>query len=473
MEKFRQTKIVCTLGPSSESEGVLERMISAGMNVARLNFSHGSHEEHGARIARLRKVAKKLGRTVAILQDLSGPKIRLGEVEGTVQLESGATFMLTERKVQGNAEMATVQFRGLGKVVRKNDTILLNDGCVELRVESVEAHGIRCNVVNGGPISSHKGVNLPVRSTGIATLTPKDRADMKFGLEQGVDCLALSFVRTGRDVALARRHARSLGHETAFIAKIEKPEALENIDAIIAEADGVMVARGDLGVETPYEQVPVAERMIIAKANAAGKPVITATQMLESMINSPRPTRAEVTDVFGAVMIGTDAVMLSAESAAGQYPVESVAALARIAREAELHFPYATWSDQLPRNPDMCISEAIARQAVKIAETIKASLMVVHSVSGGTARWVAKYRPSMPVVAVSDVPVVCRRLALSRGVVPFEVSKLHDHVDFFKAVVRTTKARIALKKGARIVVTYGHPFNLAGGTDAVRVIIAD
>ena len=319
---MRKTKIVCTIGPASESPEVLGRMMDAGMNVARLNFSHGTHADHAAKIALLRQIADEKGLPIAILQDLAGPKIRTGAFAcGSIQLQTGAEFVLTARDVPGDEHEVGLTYPELPQDVQVGDILLLADGALELRVEKVEGPDIHCRVILGGKLSSHKGINLPSRSIRAPILTKKDYDDLAFGLAQGVDFVALSFVRSAADIEVARAYMRAQGRIRPIIAKIEKHEALQDLDTIIAAVDGVMVARGDLGVDIPPEKVPTAQRMIIEKANFAGKPVITATQMLKSMTDAPRPTRAEVTDVTNAVLEGTDAVMLSEESAMGNYPV--------------------------------------------------------------------------------------------------------------------------------------------------------
>jgi pyruvate kinase len=331
-----KTKIVCTIGPASRSPKILERLIRAGMDVARLNFSHGTPNEHGRTISDLRKIARRLGRPVAVLQDLAGPKIRIGPVRnGPVTLEAGASFTLTARKVPGDERTVSLNYPGLVADVRKGDALLLSDGALELEVVGVEGRDILCRVVIGGPLNSYKGVNLPARTLRTPSLTAKDRADLRFGLSKEVDYVALSFVRDAKDIASVRRHMKRCGGSAPVIAKIEKHEALDNMDAILAAADGLMVARGDLGVEIPLERIPRVQKDLIRKSREAGKPVITATQMLRSMVDSPRPTRAEVTDVANAILDGTDAVMLSEETAVGKHPVEAVSMMARIAREAE------------------------------------------------------------------------------------------------------------------------------------------
>ncbi len=329
---MKKTKIIATIGPASRDPEVLEKLIEAGMNVCRLNFSHGTHAEHAALIQDIRRVASRLGQPVAILQDLSGPKIRTGTMgAGEVTLQVGQKFVLTNRDVPGDENEVGLTYPGLPHNVHSGDTLLLADGAMELEVDSATATDVNCTVKVGGLLTSHKGINLPNRSINAPILSDKDEADLKFGLEHGVDFIALSFVRTAHDVRTVKRIIQAAGKDTPLIAKIEKFEAIDNIDEIIAESDGIMVARGDLGVEIPLEQLPRVQKMVIRKTNAVAKPVITATQMLRSMVDRPRPTRAEVTDVANAIFDGTDAVMLSEETAMGRYPVKSVRVMTRVA----------------------------------------------------------------------------------------------------------------------------------------------
>ncbi|MEZ4389121.1 MAG: pyruvate kinase, partial [Candidatus Krumholzibacteriia bacterium] len=414
-----RTKIVATIGPASADPAVLEALIAAGLSVVRLNFSHGSHPEHAAVIARVRELATRLGKTVAILQDLAGPKIRTGPMaaEGVV-LAPGAAFTLTSRDVPGDDREVGLTWPDLPRNVHHGDRLLLADGALELRVESAGDTDILCTVVVGGPLTSHKGINLPERSLSAPILTEKDRADLAFGLAQGVDLVAVSFVRSAHDLesvrALCTRHGQP---DMPLIAKIEKHEALANIDAIVAAADGIMVARGDLGVEIPIERVPRAQKLLIGKANRAGKPVITATQMLRSMVDSPRPTRAEATDVANAILDGTDAVMLSEETAMGRYPVEAVKTMQRLASDVESDFPHDQWLRRfLCDGRDCTTEEAVSQVAVELAEDVGATAIITCTFGGTTARMVAKRRPQPHVLAVTPNAATARRLAVLWGV---------------------------------------------------------
>jgi pyruvate kinase len=471
---MRKTKIVCTIGPASRDPQILEQLIHAGMNVARLNFSHGSHEEHGEHIANIRQISEKLNKPVAILQDIAGPKIRIGEFrDGAVTLESGQSFTLTDHAVPGDAQRVSVNYQGLPRLVQMGDLLLLSDGTLELEVIEADDHSITCRVLVGGTLSSHKGVNLPSRSTGIPILTDKDKQDLRFGLDQGVDYIALSFVRSAMDINEVRNILRDRNADTPIIAKIEKPEALKNIDAILEAVDGLMVARGDLGVEIPFEQVPLAQKKLIHKANVAGKPVITATQMLESMVNSPRPTRAEVTDVANAVLDGTDAIMLSEESAMGAYPVRAVQAMHRIAEDAEKHFPYREWTDRIERSEDNGINESVAHAACEMAENLDIHVIITCTQSGTTARQVAKHRPPYPILAPTPQQSTYLRLALIWGVVPLHLPVLEHTDQMIRAAFEAAVDAGFLTAEQPAVITAGVPVNKTGNTNLLLVINAE
>ncbi len=469
---MRKTKIVCTIGPASESRDVLLRMMDAGMNVARLNFSHGTREDHAAKIAMIRQIAEEKGLPVAILQDLAGPKIRTGAFAcGSIQLKTGDEFILTARDVPGNEKEVGLTYRELPQDVQEGDTLLLADGALELRVEKAEGPDIHCRVILGGKLSSHKGINLPSRSIRAPILTNKDYEDLAFGLAQGVDYVALSFVRSAADIEVARAYMRAQGKVRPIIAKIEKHEALVELDEIIAAVDGVMVARGDLGVDIPPEKVPTAQRMIIEKANFAGKPVITATQMLKSMTDAPRPTRAEVTDVTNAVLEGTDAVMLSEETAMGQYPVEAVAMMAKIAEEAEKGFLRAAWWQRLQQSQPADESEALARAACSLAETIDAKALVIATQTGGTARLAAKTRPAQPILAATTEPEAFRQLALVRGVRPMMIRPVERLTHLFEEMHGASKETGIVKTGDSVVCTAGFPLGKTGASNLIKVEI--
>ncbi len=466
---MRKTKIVCTIGPASGTRETLAMMMVAGMNVARLNFSHGTRADHADKIALIRQIAEEQGRPVAILQDLAGPKIRTGAFAGgSIQLETGAEFTLTARDVPGSAREVGLTYRELPQDVQAGDILLLADGALELRVENVAGPDIRCRVVLGGRLSSHKGINLPARSIRAPILTKKDYDDLAFGLAQGVDFVALSFVRSAADIEVARAYMRAQGKVLPLIAKIEKHEALAGLAGIIAAVDGVMVARGDLGVDIPPEKVPTAQRRIIEQANLAGKPVITATQMLKSMTDAPRPTRAEVADVTNAVLEGTDAVMLSEESAVGKYPVEAVAMMARIAEEAEHAYPRAAWWQRLQQLPAGG-NEALARAACSLAQATGARALVIATQTGGTAYLAAKARPAQPILAGTTAADAFRRLALVRGVQPMMLAPAATLDELLGELHRAAKATGRVRSGDTVVCTAGFPLGRPGASNLIRV----
>ncbi|MEA1928665.1 MAG: pyruvate kinase [Candidatus Auribacterota bacterium] len=475
---MKKTKIVCTIGPASDSPEMIEKLIKAGMDVARLNFSHGTHEGHAEKIRIIRETADRLGRTVAILTDIAGPKIRVGEISrGSVELKKGRNFILTDLQVPGDEQEVSVTYQGLPELVRKGDTILLADGGLELKVTGRSKNRIRCRVIEGGVLSSHKGVNLPTRSAGIPILTEKDHDDLRFIIKQDVDYVGISFVRSAEEVDEVRALLKKKRSKIHLIAKIEKPEAVENIDAIIEAADGIMVARGDLGVELPFEEVPVLQKMIISKSNRAGKPVITATQMMESMVKSSRPTRAEVSDVATAIFDGTDAVMLSEETAAGANPVQAVRAMVRVAREVESGEFYRDanreWLFRLYREQEeLPVEESVARSACFLADGIRARSIMVHTASGSAARRVAKYRPDRVIVAPTFSRRVARLLILVRGVMPLIITETEDFYEMIREAAELSIKEKYLKKGDLVVVTAGVPLDYPGHTNVIGVIRA-
>ena len=411
-----QAKIVVTLGPASSGEDRLEALMSAGADVFRLNFSHGTHQEHADTFHRIRKVAERLNVVVAVLADLQGPKIRTGPLqqEQPVELRKGDSFTITTRPVEGDAQEVSTGFQDLPRYAVIGQRLLLDDGNLELCVSAVSETDVTCEVVHGGPLGEHKGINLPGILVDIPALTEKDREDLELGLELGVDYIALSFVQRGEDVQPVREVLHAHHANVPVIAKIEKRQALQNLEAILQAFDGVMVARGDLGVEASPEEVPIWQKRIIQRANAVEKPVITATQMLETMVDNPRPTRAEASDVANAVWDGTDAVMLSAETAIGHYPVEAVATMARIIHEAETgRWPGRTWEPHFRTH-----AHAISNAACNLTRELHVAALVVFTSSGRTAQLASKARPETPILALTDDPAVCRRLALWWGVHP-------------------------------------------------------
>ncbi|MEO8431783.1 MAG: pyruvate kinase [Acidobacteriota bacterium] len=467
-----RAKIVCTIGPASESPAILEQLVLGGMDVARLNFSHGTHAEHAANIRSLREIASRTGRPLAILQDLAGIKLRLGEMAGgPARIETGSRLVLTTREVPGDAREITVTYPELPRSVRAGDTLLLADGDVELEAIETSDQDIVCRVVAGGVLSSHKGINLPRRSIEAPSLTEKDFRDLEFGIVQGVDVVALSFVRTARNVSDAREFLLSRNAEIPLIAKIEKHEALKNIDEIVAVSDGIMVARGDLGVETPLQHVPLLQKMLIAKANRAGKPVITATQMLRSMVDSPRPTRAEAADVANAILDGTDAVMLSEETASGRFPLESLGMMVRIAEDAETAFPFETWRARISEAGVQTMPEAVADAACTLAEDIGAAAIVPCTQGGSAARLVARHRPRCPILALTPLPETFRRLALVWGVVPVRVDMPASTDEMLQRIPGILLATGIVRSGDRIVITAGIPMGVSGSTNSIKAAV--
>jgi pyruvate kinase len=470
---MRRTKIVCTIGPASRDPAVLARLVEAGMDVARLNFSHGTHEEHARVIAALRALGSRARRPVAILQDLAGLKIRIGEIApGHVRLEPGSVFTLTSRSVPGSAGEASVSYPELARTVRPGDRLLLADGEIALQAEETTPTDVRCRVLAGGLLSSHKGISLPGRTVDGPSLTDKDREDLAFGVDQGVDYAALSFVRCGDDVRRVRAYLAERGASVPLIAKIEKHEALACVDEILDASDGIMVARGDLGVETPLEHVPLLQKMLIDRANRAGKPVITATQMLLSMVERPRPTRAEVADVANAILDGTDALMLSEETASGRFPVEAAETMRRIAEDTESAFPFEQWMRRFEDRTLQTLPEAVASAAAELAEHIGAGVIVAWTESGETPRLVAKHRPRRPILALSTRAETARRLALVWGVEPLVVELEPDTDAMLQRAPALAVAHGLLRPGETAVITAGIPIGVAGSTNLIKAAVA-
>jgi pyruvate kinase len=464
----RLTKIVCTLGPASIAEGIIEQMARAGMDVARLNFSHGTHGEHGQAIGRIRSVEARLGKPLAILQDLQGPKIRLGAFEGgAATLRRGRPFVLTTAPCSGSAERASISYGGFCRDVRPGDRVLIDDGRIALEVEDIRDDDVLCRVETGGVVQDHKGVNLPRTVVQMAVLTEKDREDLAFGLRHGVDYVGVSFVRSAADILEVREFINEHGSDAQVVAKLERPEALGRLDEILAATSGVMVARGDLGVEMPLEDVPVAQKEIIRKARLARAPVITATQMLESMVSAPRPTRAEVSDVANAILDGTDAVMLSAESATGAFPVEAVRTLDRIIRRTEAAFPPA--SMDRPRRGEVSFPQAISDAAAFSAQELKARAIVAFTQSGSTARLISQDRPPVPIIAFAPSERVRRRLALDWGVVPRAITRLTTIDEMVSAIEASLLADRSVRYNDILVIVAGAPLWVRGTVNLLKL----
>ncbi len=491
MTIFRRAKIVATVGPASRSEAILEALLRAGVDVVRLNFSHGTHEEHAEAIRLTRQIATRLDRPVTLLQDLQGPKIRIGALAGggPVFLKNGDRVTITIRPVAGTAQLLSTNYEALPRDVRPGSRILLADGRIELRVRSTSAEEVQAVVVHGGLLREHQGINLPGVKVSAPSLTQKDLADLAFGISQGVDYVALSFVRQPRDVEEARRQVRKLGADVPIVAKLEKDEAIQHLDAILDVSDAVMVARGDLGVELPLERVPALQKTIIRKANQRGIPVITATQMMESMMASPSPTRAEATDVANAVWDGSDALMLSGETAVGQFPVEAVRMMSRLITEAELQ-PYyirasppgarstedrdadhrrvstAPFGEQGVRHSS---PEAIAHAARGLAEDLNVRAIVGFTRTGRTAHLLSRQRPRVPIFAFTPDELVHRRLPLWWGVYSLLAEPQEDIDALISYMDRVLMDRHLLLRGDSVVLVGSHPFKLGVHTNFVKV----
>ena len=465
---YPRTKIVCTLGPATTSREALRGLMEAGMNVARLNFSHGTHEQHAERIATIRSLADELQRPVAILGDLQGPRIRIGELVAPILLTEGMDLTLAPEHAATGEEIP-VTYAGLAGDVSSGDRILIADGLLDLIVLDVDGVRVRARVLHGGPLSSHKGINLPGVPVSVPSITDKDREDIRFAIEQQVDYLALSFVRRAQDILDLRA---MLPKEILIVAKIEKDVALTNIESIVRATDAVMVARGDLGVELPFEEVPIAQKRIIALSNRFGRPVITATQMLESMMQNPRPTRAEASDVANAILDGTDAVMLSGETAAGQYPRLAVEAMTRIITEIQSHPPSWRRDERMGRDGEVTTEHAIAAASGAAVRMLSAPCLAVITKSGASARVVASHRPNVPILGLTDSVRTFRQLALVWGVIP----ELVPHCETYEKMSRIGLERVITRglaqRGDRVVFTAGVPFDTPGTTNMLKVEIA-
>ncbi len=470
---MKKTKIVCTIGPSSESPEKLTQLIDSGMNVARLNFSHGDYEEHGQRIENIREASRQAGETVGILLDTKGPEIRTGTLkEGGVYLEKGSTAYVSMDDIEGDAERFSVTYPGLINDVHVGGKILLDDGLVELEVLEVlkEQNEIKTRVLNSGPLKNKKGVNVPNVSVNLPGITEKDANDIVFGIEQGVDFIAASFVRRAKDVLEIRELLEK--HDATHIQivpKIENQEGVDNIAEILEVSDGLMVARGDLGVEIPAEEVPLVQKELIRQCNTAGKPVITATQMLDSMQNNPRPTRAEASDVANAIFDGTDAIMLSGETAAGQYPIEAVQTMFNIALRAESALDHQVILSNRSRTSDMTITDAISQSVTHTAMNLSVPAIVTPTESGHTARMVSKYRPKAPIVAVTSDEGVLRRLALVWGVEAVLGQRSESTDDMLAEAIERGLETGVFKRGDRVIITAGVPVGESGTTNIMKV----
>lgn len=468
---MRRTKIICTIGPSSESEEKLKELMLAGMNVARFNFSHGTHEEHKRKFDRVIKVSNDLGYPVGTLLDTKGPEIRLKDFEGgKAELTAGQTFILTTDEVMGTSEKASITYKNLKNDIKEGNVILIDDGLIEMVVESIEETDIICKVMNGGMVSNHKGINAPGATLSMPYISDVDRSDIMFGCDVGFNYIAASFVRCKEDILAIREILDENKSDIKIIAKIENMQGIRNLEEILAVSDGIMVARGDMGVEIPMEEVPIVQKCMIKMAETQGKHVITATQMLESMIKNPRPTRAETTDIANAIYDGTTAIMLSGETAAGRYPVEAVKTMVRIAERTELDIDY---EGRMKRREDIkeCdITTAISHAACTTAADLKATAIITVTISGFTAGMISRYKPSCPIIAYSVSPRVCRQLSLAWGVIPLWIARESSADDLFEEAIHAAKEAGYLKTGDKVVLTAGVPLGVAGRTNMIRAV---
>jgi len=469
---MRKTKIVATLGPATDSPDVLRDMVKAGVDVARFNFSHGSHDEHTERVNLLRSICEEVGSTVAFLADTKGPEIRLGLFEGgAADLAAGSIFTLTTDEIVGNASRAFISYDGLPNEVSSGTRILLDDGLIELVVESSSGMNIVTRVVNGGIISDRKGVNVPSISLNMPYICAKDRLDLRFVVENGFDFVAASFVRSARDVNEMRDELIRIDSQNKIkiIAKIENAEGVYNAESILDSCDGIMVARGDLGVEVEYEELPIIQKDLIKRTLHHSKPVITATQMLESMINNPRPTRAETSDVANAIYDGTSAIMLSGETAVGKFPVESLSAMAKIAERIEKSIDYRKRFQQVEYSSEPSITNAISHATVTTAHDLHAEAILTVSMSGNTAQNVTKYRPNCPIITCTPNPTVQRQLKLNWGVIPLLTEEETDTTALFSHAVDAAMEAGLLHEGELVVLTAGVPVGQSGNTNLLKV----
>ena len=467
---MRKTKIVCTIGPASESEQVLRGLCRAGMNVARLNFSHGTHEDHLVRINTIKKVREELGLPIAILLDTKGPEYRIGTFEGgKINLPDGAAFTFTTEDIVGNAERVSVSYKGLTEELLPGDTVLLNNGLLTFAVEEISGADIRCRVVNGGELSDRKSMSFPGKVMKQKYLSDADKSDIKFGLENGVDYIACSFVSCKQDLIDVKNYIEELGAEPVeLIAKIENQSGFDNIDEICQMCDGIMIARGDMGVEVPFDRLPGIQKKLITKCRLLGKRVITATEMLESMINNPRPTRAEISDVANAVYDGTSAVMLSGETAAGKYPVRTLEIMSRIAETAEegIHYDKRFYTNEFHIKNTV---DAISHSTCGMAIDIGAKAIIACSLSGMTARMVSRFRSPVPIVGLTTDERTWRRLSLSWGVTPVMCEKFSSTDVLFYTAKKMAKEVLSLQHGDKIIITGGDTSGVSGKTNLLKV----
>ncbi len=472
---MRKTKIICTMGPATDNEEVLRTLIDNGMNVARLNFSHGTHEEQGKRMETIKRLRKELNKPVAIMLDTKGPEIRVRDFEGgKVMLEADSLFTLTNKEMLGTPEKASITYKDLYKDVEKGTHILIDDGLVDMVVEKIDGEDIVCRVINGGQVSNHKGVNVPGSHVNMPFLSKVDIEDVCFGISQEVDFVAASFVRSAADVNEMRKLLKDNGGENIrIISKIENAEGLTNIDEIIEASDAIMVARGDMGVELPEEEVPIAQKIIIKKVYEAGKQVITATQMLDSMIKNPRPTRAETADVANAIYDGTSAIMLSGETAAGKYPVESFLMMAKIAERTEQDIDYKKrfFHRDANNNPD--ITDAICHATCTTAYDLNSKAIIVVTKSGRSAKMISRYRPACDIIGCATSEQVCRQLNMSWGITPVLLDEKNDVFELYDYAIRESQKQKLVDVGDILVFTSGVPIGKSGTTNMIKVEVVE
>lgn len=469
---MRKTKIIATMGPATDDDQVLRDLMLSGMNVARFNFSHGDYADHQRRFEQVVRIREELGLPVATMMDTKGPEIRLGKFENPVEIYDGDTFILTTEDIIGDNTRASISFKGLPLDLNVDDIIYINDGLIELKVENITKLEIVCTVIHGGTLSNNKGVNVPNVSLSMPYLSERDMSDLEFGAKMGYDFIACSFVRTGADIDYLKKFTKSIGWTTPrIIAKIENMEGVNNIDEIIHTADGIMVARGDMGIEIPFEQIPAIQKELIRKGYMAGKQVVTATQMLESMISNPRPTRAEITDVANAIYDGTSAIMLSGETAAGKFPVEAVQTMSSIARTTEKNIDYKNQLHERESSydTDLNITNAISHATVTTAHDINAKAIITVTKSGTTARRISKFRPSCPIIGGSTSEIVCRQMNLSWGVTPMLIEEKNNSDELFKHAVEKAKENGYVTDNDVVVITAGIPLGKAGTTNMLKV----
>lgn len=470
-KNMRKTKIICTIGPASDSVECLKELMLAGMNVARFNFSHGTHEEQKRKYDRVVQAREELGLPVATLLDTKGPEIRLRDFEnGRAQLQAGQKFVLTTEEVLGTSERASISYKNLKNDIAVGTTILIDDGLIEMKVVEIAGEEIVCHVVNGGAVSNHKGINVPGAVLSMPYISDVDRADILFGIEMGCEFIAASFARCKEDILELRQILKEKHSDAKIIAKIENMQGIQNLEEILNVSDGIMVARGDMGVEIPLEEVPIWQKKMIKLANAKGKHVITATQMLESMIKNPRPTRAEATDIANAIYDGTTAIMLSGESAAGKYPVEAVKTMARIAECAEQDIDYCSRMKRNNYGEREDITNAIAHATCATAMDLNAAAIITVTLSGFTAGAISRFKPKCPIIGCATSARVSRQLNLLWGVNPLSIREEEDTEELFEDAVEEAKKAGYVKKGDVVVITAGVPLKVAGATNMIRVV---